>query len=196
MQQLDPESENPELVDRFNSLFQEFHREASLLLNELMNLEMTLIDQLEEIHREFEHQLTEMVSSFVEVVQAYMTQLRELEQVYTEHVSELTISCLERFIRNDAELDLPEGLHVVFVDKDTVMSAISSSHEQHLAVIDEREDTLVSRIYTWMNELVNELNLEEQDRNRHKVLEINHFIDNQREEVDELRELGSQEEID
>ncbi|XP_076366369.1 dynein regulatory complex subunit 3-like isoform X2 [Tachypleus tridentatus] len=195
LQQLDPESENPEVVEKFNSLFQEFHRETSLLLNELMNLEMTLIDQLEEIYREFEHQLTEMVNSFVELVHVSMAHLRELEQFYTEDLSELAMSCLERFIRNDVDLDLPEGLHVVFVNKDTVKNAVSSSHEHRLAVIDEREDILTSTIYIWMNDLLNQLNLEEQERNRHKVLEINHFIDKQREEVDENRDLASEEDI-
>jgi hypothetical protein len=80
----------------------------------------------------------------------------------------------------------------LFVDKDTIISAVQSSHDVHLMRIDNREDDLITRINHWMQSLIDEIHAQEEVvRNRKRVTEINHLIDHLREEIDNL-DLGGQ----
>lgn len=49
-----------------------------------------------------------------------------------------------------------------------------------------REDFLMSRARKWLDDFIETLNKDEIKRNRDKLLEINHFLDIQKEEYDEL----------
>lgn len=73
------------------------------------------------------------------------------------------------------------------VDKDTVINAVTSSHDIHLLKIDNREDDIITRINAWMKGLIDSVHDEEEvQRNRARVAEITNFIDHLRDEVDGL----------
>ncbi|KAF6030717.1 LRRC48 [Bugula neritina] len=73
------------------------------------------------------------------------------------------------------------------VDKDTVINAVTSSHDIHLLKIDNREDDIITRINTWMKGLIDSVHDEEEvQRNRARVAEVTNFIDHLRDEVDNL----------
>lgn len=73
------------------------------------------------------------------------------------------------------------------VDKDTVLSAVTSSHEVHLQKIDNREDQIVSRIRQWLKGLIKNIHDEEEvQRNRHRVIEINNLIDHFRDQIENI----------
>lgn len=73
------------------------------------------------------------------------------------------------------------------MDKDTIINAVTSSHDVHLLKIDNREDDLITRINQWMSKLMADINeREEVVRNRDRVSEINRFIDQQREDIETL----------
>ena len=73
------------------------------------------------------------------------------------------------------------------VDKDTVINAVTSSHDIHLLKIDNREDDIITRINAWMKTLIDQVHDEEEvQRNRARVAEITNFIDHLRDEVDNL----------
>jgi len=73
------------------------------------------------------------------------------------------------------------------VDKDTVINAVTSSHDIHLLKIDNREDDIYTRINAWMKGLIESIHDEEEvQRNRARIAEITHFIDHLREEVENL----------
>nr|CAD7567690.1 unnamed protein product [Timema californicum] len=74
----------------------------------------------------------------------------------------------------------------IMTDKETLNGALTASHDTHLQVIDAREDTLINRIKGWCKEYCDKLQEEEITRNRTKVTEINHFMDVQREEFEDL----------
>ena len=87
------------------------------------------------------------------------------------------------------------NLHVsvfqLFVDKDTINNAVTSSHDVHLLKIDNKEDDMVTRINQWLKNMIEKIHDEEEiQRNRMRVAEINHLIDHLREEID-LMELGA-----
>ena len=58
--------------------------------------------------QEFGRNLTEMVSGMLETMQAQFAQLRDLEAGYTEQVTELALHVLEKVIRSDEDVDMPQ----------------------------------------------------------------------------------------
>lgn len=78
----------------------------------------------------------------------------------------------------------------LFVDKDTIINAVTSSHDVHLLKIDNREDDIVTRINQWLATLMEGIHEKEEiQRNRARVSEVNNLIDHLRDEVENL-DLG------
>lgn len=81
----------------------------------------------------------------------------------------------------------------LFVDKDTIINAVSASHDVHLLQIDNREDVLITRCNQWMAALIEEIHQKEEiDRNRLRVTEINNLLDHLRDESDNVDFGGAQ----
>ncbi|KAB0796008.1 hypothetical protein PPYR_10069 [Photinus pyralis] len=152
---------------------------------ELMALELTLYEQMEEVISNFEQTITEMVNYFIENAQGYFTELRNLEQAYSENLGVEAVALLTLAGTKD-DYPLPEDLKIIMSDKEILNNALGASHDAHLLAIDVREDTLVGKARSWLHNLVSGLTRQEVMRNRGKVLEINHFLDIQREEFEEL----------
>lgn len=71
------------------------------------------------------------------------------------------------------------------MDKDTIINAVSSSHDVHLLKIDNKEDDIVTRINQWLSGTMEHIHdTEEISRNRARVTEINNLIDHLRDEID------------
>ncbi|KAI0241391.1 Dynein regulatory complex subunit 3 [Lamellibrachia satsuma] len=165
----------------------EYNEKASELWDALMGIEMQLVDQLEESIKDFERNLSDMVAAFIEYVQGQFTQCRDYETQHHEKLLELAIMNLEKAVKNELEEELPEDLRDLFVDKDTLINAVSSSHDVHLLKIDNREDTIITQVNSWMKNLLNKIHDEEEvERNRNRVTEICNLVDHLREEVDTL----------
>ncbi|KAJ8037161.1 Dynein regulatory complex subunit 3 [Holothuria leucospilota] len=171
----------------------EYDEETSKLWDILMGYELQLVDQLEDTIKDFERSLADMVSNFVEHVQGLISQVRDLENIHHEKVLEIAISTLEKYVKNELDDELSEELKMLLVDKDTITSAVSASHDVHLLKIDNREDDIIQRANGWMASLMERIHQEEEVvRNRDRVKEINNFIDNLKEEVRNLELPGMQ----
>jgi hypothetical protein len=79
----------------------------------------------------------------------------------------------------------------LFIDKDTIMNAVSTSHDAHLLKIDNKEDEILTRINGWIKGMIENIHEEEEiKRNRARIIEINHLIDHLREEIDNFEMSG------
>ncbi|GFN98389.1 dynein regulatory complex subunit 3 [Plakobranchus ocellatus] len=166
---------------------QEYNDQVTSLWDKLMGLELQLVDQLEEIIKDFERNMQDLVSVFLESVQAYLTQARDWENMHNEKMIESATSALEKAAKNELDEDVPEELKMLLVDKDTVMNAVTSSHDVHLLKIDNKEDDIVTRINTWLKNMIETIHEEQEiQRNRMRVTEITHLIDHLRDEADLL----------
>ncbi|XP_028670451.1 dynein regulatory complex subunit 3-like [Erpetoichthys calabaricus] len=183
-------------VFKFDKLKEQFHKEVHQITDNqklkiriaeyqsdivelhdfLMMLEKQLLEQLKDINEEFEKNITEMTASFIEFVQGITAQLRDLENYHHEKVLESATNTLERAKRNEFDEDLPKEVRMLFVDKDTIMNAVSSSHDLHLLKIDNREDSLVTRANKWCTGLITQVHREEKSRNRNRVSEIHQYV--------------------
>ncbi|KAK6171385.1 hypothetical protein SNE40_019585 [Patella caerulea] len=164
-----------------------YQSQINELWDKLMSLELQLVDQLEDVIKDFERNMQEMVSTFLENVKAHLTQCRDLENMHHERMMEISIVTLEKVIKNELDDEITEELRMLFVDKDTIIGAVSSSHDLHLLKIDNKEDDIETRIKNWLSAMMEKIrNEEEIKRNRVRVVEINHQIDHFKEEIDNL----------
>lgn len=134
-----------------------------------------------------------------------MTQLRELENGHHEKVTEIGLQYLESTIKGTLEEEPPDNLRKVWrgkggrlsvshalplfqllTDKDTLVSALNTSHDSHLLAIDAREDSIAHRSKSDLSHLLEGLGEEELARNRRKVTEIRQYIDWEKQEVEEV----------
>lgn len=165
----------------------DYNDKIQVLWDKLMGLELQLVDQLEEVIKEFERNMQDMVGTFVENVQALLSQCRDLENNHHEKMMEIAIVTLEKVIKNELDDEISDDLKMLLVDKDTIINAVSSSHDVHLLKIDNKEDDIVTRINQSLKNLIEQIHQDEEiTRNRMRVSEINNLIDHLREEMDNL----------
>ncbi|XP_044160662.1 dynein regulatory complex subunit 3 isoform X2 [Bufo gargarizans] len=164
----------------------QYSQDVAQLMDALLNLEIQLVDQLEEIIKEYERNIGELVSTFLETAQGLMAQVRDLENQHHEKLLELCINMLEQVLKGELDEDMTDELRALFVDKDTIINAVSASHDIHMLKIDNREDELVTKINNWATDLIQKVHQEELRRNRKRVAEINTYVDHLRDELDNL----------
>ena len=149
-----------------------------------MAVEMQLVDQLEESIKEFERNLSESVGTFIENVNEHVGNLRDLEASHHEKLTEVAMVTLEKLQKNELEEDMSDDARMLLVDKETVMNAVSSSHDAHTFRIDSKEDAIVTRAQSSMQSLLGKIQNEEIVRNRGRVMEINNLLDHYKEELE------------
>lgn len=157
------------------------------LWDKLMGYEMQLVDQLEEVIQNFERNMQDLVSIFFESLQGFLAQCRDIENMNNERMMEISQVTLDKVVKSEIDEEISEELRMLFVDKDTIMNAVSTSHDVHLLKIDNKEDDIVTRVNNWLKTMIETIHEEQEiTRNRARVTEINHLIDHLREEIDNL----------
>ncbi|CAD5116352.1 DgyrCDS5252 [Dimorphilus gyrociliatus] len=157
---------------------EEYQKTIDKLWDALMIYEMQLVDQLEDVIKEFERAMSDMVANFKENVSALFSRMRELENQHNEKLLEIGQMTLEKIVKGEVDDDIPDEIRDLFVDKDTLNSAVTSSHDVHLMKIDNREDDCTTKVNTWLTNLTRTIHEQEEiERNRQRVTEISHLID-------------------
>ncbi|PZC75733.1 dynein regulatory complex subunit 3 [Helicoverpa armigera] len=182
-----------EISDQFNSklitleqmepmlleLGESYHEVLYELWKSLMTTEMQLFEQCEDSRVQFSVNMTEMVTKLLESSRMAFGAWREHESVWSTRQFEV----LSKYLGNKIMLgDASPELFDVMMDRDLLMNLVAASSDNHMRFIDAREDLLMTRANTWRDDLVKGTNDNEVKRNRDRILEINYFIDNQREE--------------
>ncbi|XP_058064789.1 dynein regulatory complex subunit 3-like [Anopheles bellator] len=157
----------------FNSLFED-------TWHTLMGIEMQLFERTEEGNFTFENTIKEMTNEFIELAQAQFVLLREAEINF----SDTLVDTVQQFVTIKAasgQADrLPDALKESLDDKDVISNMAAGMRDQHMQLIDAREDKLITRSRNWVKELCDDLQNSEIKRNRAKVLEITYFLDQHR----------------
>ena len=96
-------------------------------------------------------------------------------------------SFCERVRSRITELHSPSHTHTshkqLVSDKDTLVSALNASHETHMLTLNKKEDFIMSHSHAEKNSLLQGLGERELARNREKVTEIRHYLQQQRYEL-------------
>lgn len=191
-------SEENSLQDDVNSITTDFEKQLAILWNNLMGLEMQLTDQLEGIYGKFHNALSGMVSEFTNQIQQFAEQLKELDREYTLEMIEFYSSWCEKTpeekqtiinAKNEEEEDLewdPDTMKLLENEMEYIENVLRKGHEVHKNVISDKERTSVERLQLWLRDNLNKFHEKELERNRQRIMEINHFCDSQREELDDI----------
>ncbi|CAH2039450.1 unnamed protein product, partial [Iphiclides podalirius] len=167
-----------ELEPNVLDLGESFNDALFELWKNLMTIEMQLYEQCEESRTQFAVNLTEMINKLLEVSRGAFGSWRESEVVWSSKQSD----ALSKLVGNKVLLgDAPPELFEVMMERDAMMNLVAQSSDNHMRFIDAREDLLTTRATNWRDQLVSGTNDNEIKRNRDRILEINYFIDNQRE---------------
>ncbi|XP_052127013.1 dynein regulatory complex subunit 3 [Frankliniella occidentalis] len=153
----------------------------------LMHNELSLTEQMEEVNSMLERDMSDMVNVMLEQALGYFVAMRSLQESFNEQLTEAshryqTVIALD----SDDAASISSQLREIMIDKESLSNALANSHEKHLLVIDTREDILMTRIKAWHEEVCENLQKREVARSRARVLEINRFLDLQRDEFEEM----------
>ncbi|XP_026746550.1 LOW QUALITY PROTEIN: dynein regulatory complex subunit 3-like [Trichoplusia ni] len=177
--QMAVEEAEPLLIE----LGEQFHETLYELWKALMTIEMQLFEQCEDSRVQFAVNMTELVTKLLEASRTAFGAWREHEGVWSTRQFEI----LSKYLGNKVMLgDASRELFDIMMDRDMMMNVVAASSDNHMRFIDAREDLLMTRANTWRDDLVQGTNDNEVKRNRDRILEINYFIDNQREEWSDL----------
>ncbi|NXK64690.1 DRC3 protein, partial [Sylvietta virens] len=127
------------------------------LWNALMALEALVSNGLEELLQDFKRSIDVIVSAFTETIQGiypfHSIQCRDLDNAHHEKLMEIVIATHEKLEQNefeeDLQDDLPDDVRKLLMDKNTIVSAINTSHSIRLRKIDKRESDMLCNIYRW-----------------------------------------------
>uniref|UniRef100_A0A670XVZ3 Dynein regulatory complex subunit 3 n=1 Tax=Pseudonaja textilis TaxID=8673 RepID=A0A670XVZ3_PSETE len=153
----------------------------------------------QEVIKDFERNILDLVSIFIENEQGLypfecssltfcctMAQCRDLENHHHEKLLETAINTLEKIVKSEYDEEMPDEVRMLFVDKDTIVNAVNASHDIHLLKIDNREDEIITKANNRVYNLIEKVHKDEIHRNRNRVLELHHYIDHIRSELDNL----------
>lgn len=168
--EMDETNDSIETVQTFSTHFNDMIYKT---WTSLMSKEVVLHDQLVEINETFRINMTTMIELFLEIAREYFSQMRNAEAEYNDSINSIIQYYISGF---GDESKIPRHLINLCGDKDTLSNNLAASHDLHLHVIDAREDLMLSRLKTWLNEYCEQLFNEETKRHRHKILEISHFL--------------------
>ncbi|XP_033250255.1 dynein regulatory complex subunit 3 isoform X1 [Drosophila miranda] len=163
-----------DIVDKLNIQFEDAMND---LWQTLMTQELYLHEAIEESTTNFHRKIAELMSKFVEQSQSFFVQLREISVHFSENMTEI----VTRFISTKLALqdfeDVPSDLRMCMEDRDAILNLIAGMKDTHTLRIDEREDRIATRSKEFIDQMIDNLNNNEIERHRSKILEINSFIE-------------------
>lgn len=184
----DPSEELIEISEKFQMLTMDLFEILDGKWEILMGLENSLFERVEESNTHFGHTIAEMMNEFIEQAQTLFVQLRDAESNFCDSLQEAVTRYITFKMASKDEQSVPKELQECLDDKDAIMNLIAGMRDLHMQRIDAREDKLISRARGWISDLTTNLHKDEISRNRNKVMEINYFLDQQRDEFDRLQE--------
>ncbi|KAA8585035.1 hypothetical protein FQN60_003729 [Etheostoma spectabile] len=157
--------------------------EINQLCNSLMALEFQLVSQLEDIIKKLDIDISDMVDNFSETVQGTYP----FSDNYNEKVRKIAVATLDDVAKDKLDKDMPDDVKTLFTDKDKVMDALTTGHDNHLMKINGRETQLVTRVNAWKVALINGIQDKELKRNRMRISDILRYVGHLREQLEELQ---------
>ncbi|XP_067621612.1 dynein regulatory complex subunit 3 isoform X2 [Eurosta solidaginis] len=174
------EEDSPEslvLLDLFDKITMEFDDTINDVWQQLMSQELHLHESIEETTVNFQRRIQEMMAKFVEQVQTYFGQLRDIAIHFSENMTEIATHYINtKTAMQDFAGVPPELLHCM-EDREAILNVIAGMKDSHIQRIDEREDRLMVRSREFIENMIDELNNDELERNRAKILEINSYLE-------------------
>ncbi|XP_055851601.1 dynein regulatory complex subunit 3 [Episyrphus balteatus] len=183
----DDSPESVRLFEQFENISLNFQEKTNDIWQILMDDELHLYESIMESTSFFERNIQEMMSKFVEQTQIYFAQIRDVAVHFSENLTELVQQYIGEKLATRMFNDVPDGLKICLEDKDALNNLIVGMKDHHVQKIDEREDRLVVRSKQFVTDLIEQLQKNELERNRAKILEINSYIEQMTNNIQSLQ---------
>ncbi|CAB1448093.1 unnamed protein product [Pleuronectes platessa] len=133
------------------------------LSDSLMSLELKLNSQLQDIIKEFDINISDM------------------------KVRDIASATLEKVASDSMGEDMSGDVRWLFTDKNMVMDALATGHDNHLLKISDREAQCVTRVEAWKVSLVKGAQDKERKRNQTCLSDTLKYIDHLHEQLEEFQ---------
>merc|ERR1712110_700125 len=122
--------------------------ELQALKMELMELEMSMVASITTTSEEFARAYSDLVSKSVEEFSEKMTEIREAEEVCFKSVNDIAVAFLDKQTKGEVTegVEVTDDLLMLLRDKPTLQGAITTAHDNHVMVIDTKEDQLLTMV--------------------------------------------------
>ncbi|XP_062267836.1 dynein regulatory complex subunit 3-like [Platichthys flesus] len=120
----------------------------------LMSLELRLHKQVEDIIKELDINISDMVGSFTETVQGIFAQCRDLEDNYHRNVGDIALATLDKVASGSVIKDMSGDARWLFTNRNMVMDALATAHDNHLMKINDKETQMVAGVSAWKVSLI------------------------------------------
>uniref|UniRef100_A0A672FEZ7 Dynein regulatory complex subunit 3 n=1 Tax=Salarias fasciatus TaxID=181472 RepID=A0A672FEZ7_SALFA len=122
--------------------------------------------------KEFDSSISEMVANFIDTAEGIYL-FCNLEDNYYQKAREAALETVAKVANDAQDEDMPYDVLMFFTDKDAVLDALTTGHDNHIVKINDRETRLVTDINVWKLTLIKEI----QDRELYlKRIHISDFI--------------------
>ncbi|XP_063984739.1 dynein regulatory complex subunit 3-like [Diachasmimorpha longicaudata] len=168
---------------------EEFNHFLSSKWTKLMYNEIVLHEQMEDILESFKSNMSQAIGEFLHFTKELFHQMQSAEKDYHQNIN----SIIDSFPMdvNLNELEDPETVKALIENPETLSNCLTASHEFRLALIDSRKTTMIKRIESWLRDLIDQLESHENSRHRSRILEISHFLQFQRESVEDILQISN-----
>ncbi|XP_060882937.1 dynein regulatory complex subunit 3 [Labrus mixtus] len=181
MVELQQISESDLLKDKISHCSDEIRQ----LCHSFMEMEWRHVSQMEDIIKMLDKNLSDMVGNFSETVQGLFTQCRDLEDTYYEKVRQVAIATLEKVAKGEVEEHMQDDAKALFTDRDAVMDALETAHENHLLRINDRQTQLLTRVSAWKVAVIEGVRDKELEGNRTRISDFHRYTDILKEQLEE-----------
>ncbi|KAM9745630.1 LOW QUALITY PROTEIN: dynein regulatory complex subunit 3 [Menidia menidia] len=182
--------ELPQLSDpvAFEEKLSHHEDEITQLYNSLLTLEFEMDGKLEDNIRKLDSCISDMVGNFSETAQGIFAQCRDLEDSYYQKMQEIASALLDRVAKENLEEDIPDDVVSLFTDKDSVVEALATSHDNHLLTINDRDNQLVIRVNHWEVSLIKEIREKVIQQSHTRISDVNRYVDHLRNQLSKLQQ--------
>ncbi|XP_059616497.1 dynein regulatory complex subunit 3 [Phlebotomus argentipes] len=143
----------------------------------LMEAEVLLFENIEAGIEDFRLNIEHMIEEFFHRAQTCLNKIREADSQYLDFLEESVTEFIMLKITSSKENEIPGGLK----DTDSIANRIIQMGQRQRLKIDEIKRILVEKGKAYVKEFIAELHEQEVQRNRAKIIEINYFLDCERE---------------
>ncbi|CAG5897724.1 unnamed protein product [Menidia menidia] len=168
--------ELPQLSDpvAFEEKLSHHEDEITQLYNSLLTLEFEMDGKLEDNIRKLDSCISDMC--------------RDLEDSYYQKMQEIASALLDRVAKENLEEDIPDDVVSLFTDKDSVVEALATSHDNHLLTINDRDNQLVIRVNHWEVSLIKEIREKVIQQSHTRISDVNRYVDHLRNQLSKLQQ--------
>jgi hypothetical protein len=144
--------------------------------DDLFTKEFALVDMVSEMIRAYESVLfDDMLGAINEKISSFFNVVRVTATEYNDKVTEVCMKLWERFNQGEA-VDVTDEVRSILVDKDTLLSTITQSHEHRTTKLYRRQEDISGMYKARIETLASNARQNDLERNRKRIAEIANYI--------------------